>query len=101
MILVGDDGGVLIEGDASFGPGNAAIAALGLGVDDLPGLHPPLAAALFDHVSDIGPAVELPDRTGRGIDHGLLLAVAGGGRPVGTVRRAAHEEPGEQCQNSG
>lgn len=92
MVLVGDDGGVLVEGDPSFGPGYAAIAAFGLGIDDLPGLHPPLVAALFDHVGDVGPAVELPDRPGGGIDHGLLLAVAGGGGPVGAVLRTSGEQ---------
>ena len=75
----------MVEGNAPFGPGNAAIAAFGLGVDDLPGLHPPLAAALFDHVGDVSPAVELPDRPGRGFDHRLFLAVTRGGGPVGPV----------------
>lgn len=76
MVFVGDHAGVVVDGDSTFGPGDAAITAPGLRVHDLPGLDAPFTGSPGDDVSDFGPTVELEDGSGGGVDGGLFRLVS-------------------------
>ncbi len=77
MIPVIHQGAARVEMDAAHPGGRAAVSALGLGMNNLPGLDAPGAVETLHHPEHLFPTVVLTDGFFGGLDQIAFLLITG------------------------